>query len=143
MARWMIRSTKYVPELASAQSARLMKDGKPVMKGGKPVLADPKSKPTMRQLMSHYRRLRLWPVLRRSEGRDLNADRLPRHGRARSSKNLEEMIGKIEAIPLIYDPGTSWSYSASVDIQGYHRPEALGPEVRRLPEGQHASRRSA
>ena len=25
----------------------------------------------------------------------------------------------IEAIPLLYDPGTQWSYSAAVDIQGY------------------------
>jgi CubicO group peptidase (beta-lactamase class C family) len=36
-----------------------------------------------------------------------------------ASKDLEEMMKKIEGIPLVYDPGTRWSYSVSVDIQGY------------------------
>jgi CubicO group peptidase (beta-lactamase class C family) len=29
------------------------------------------------------------------------------------------MMGKIAGIPLLYEPGTRWSYSVSVDIQGY------------------------
>ena len=36
-----------------------------------------------------------------------------------TSANLDEMMTKIEAIPLLVDPGTKWLYSASVDIQGY------------------------
>jgi CubicO group peptidase (beta-lactamase class C family) len=35
------------------------------------------------------------------------------------SKTLQEMIDKLAKIPLMYQPGTRWSYSASMDIQGY------------------------
>ena len=51
--------TKYVPELASLKVLTWGKDGKPVIKNGKPVLADPKSPPTMRQLMP-FTTLRIW-----------------------------------------------------------------------------------
>jgi CubicO group peptidase (beta-lactamase class C family) len=33
--------------------------------------------------------------------------------------SLQEMIGKLSEIPLLYQPGTRWHYSVSVDIQGY------------------------
>ena len=29
------------------------------------------------------------------------------------------MMKKIAGIPLLYEPGTRWSYSVAVDIQGY------------------------
>ena len=35
------------------------------------------------------------------------------------SKNLQEMIDKLAAIPLLYQPGTEWHYSLSMDIEGY------------------------
>src|SRR5271168_2945004 len=35
------------------------------------------------------------------------------------SKNLQEMIDKLAKIPLLYQPGKGWTYSVSVDIQGY------------------------
>ena len=35
------------------------------------------------------------------------------------SKNLQEMIDKLAKIPLLYQPGTKWIYSMSMDIEGY------------------------
>jgi CubicO group peptidase (beta-lactamase class C family) len=35
------------------------------------------------------------------------------------SKNLQEMIDKLARIPLLYQPGTRWTYSMSMDIEGY------------------------
>jgi CubicO group peptidase (beta-lactamase class C family) len=32
---------------------------------------------------------------------------------------LADMVTKISKIPLLYQPGTHWSYSVAVDIQGY------------------------
>lgn len=36
-----------------------------------------------------------------------------------NSRNLQEMIEKLSTIPLLYQPGSEWVYSVSVDIQGY------------------------
>jgi CubicO group peptidase (beta-lactamase class C family) len=35
------------------------------------------------------------------------------------SPSLQEMINRVAKIPLLYQPGTRWVYSLSVDIQGY------------------------
>jgi CubicO group peptidase (beta-lactamase class C family) len=35
------------------------------------------------------------------------------------SANLQEMINKLATIPLNYQPGKGWTYSASMDIEGY------------------------
>ncbi len=35
------------------------------------------------------------------------------------SANLQEMIDKLATIPLNYQPGTRWTYSMSMDIEGY------------------------
>jgi CubicO group peptidase (beta-lactamase class C family) len=42
-----------------------------------------------------------------------------RDDRVLESKDLDEMMKKIANIPLLYEPGTKWSYSVAVDIQGY------------------------
>ena len=34
-------------------------------------------------------------------------------------RSLQEFIDKLAKIPLMYQPGTKWSYSASMDVQGY------------------------
>jgi len=104
--------SKHVPELAGLKVLS-WKDGKPEMKDGKPVLVAPSAEPTMKQLMSHTGGF----------GYGLSGDD-PVNNAFRDtgvlvSANLEEMIGKIKDIPLIYDPGTRWYYSVSVDIQGY------------------------
>jgi CubicO group peptidase (beta-lactamase class C family) len=36
-----------------------------------------------------------------------------------SVKDLQEMIDKLAKIPLLYQPGHGWTYSMSMDIQGY------------------------
>ena len=105
--------TKYVPELATLKVLTYDAAGKPVIKDGKPVLADPKSPPTMRQLMSHTAGFGYGLCC------DDPVNKAFRDQAVLASKDLEEMMKKIEGIPLLYDPGTKWSYSAAVDIQGY------------------------
>jgi CubicO group peptidase (beta-lactamase class C family) len=38
--------------------------------------------------------------------------------RPMASANLEEMVEKLSQIPLAYDPGTDWIYSAATDVLG-------------------------
>jgi CubicO group peptidase (beta-lactamase class C family) len=111
--------TKYVPELASLK-VLTWKDGKPVMKNGKPVLADPSKPPTMRQLMSHTAGFGygLCCTDPKAPNYDPVNAAFVKEG-VLASKDLDEMMTKIEGIPLLYDPGTKWSYSVAVDIQGY------------------------
>jgi CubicO group peptidase (beta-lactamase class C family) len=80
---------------------------------GKAVLTTPAKPPTMRQLMSHTAGF----------GYGLSGDdpvnKAFRDERVLASQNLDEMVTKVAAIPLLYEPGTKWSYSVAVDIQGY------------------------
>jgi len=109
--------TKYAPELAGLKELTWGTGdnaGKAVMGAdGKPVLATPKKPATMRQLMSHTAGF----------GYGLAGDdpvnKAFRDDRVLASKDLVEMMTKIAAIPLLYEPGTKWSYSVAVDIQGY------------------------
>jgi CubicO group peptidase (beta-lactamase class C family) len=111
--------TKHVPELANLKVIT-WKDGKPVMKGGKPVLADPTSPPTMRQLMSHTAGFGYGLCCTDPKSPNYNpVDEAFVKDGVLVSANLDEMMTKIAGIPLVYDPGTRWSYSVSVDIQGY------------------------
>ena len=105
---------KYAPELAGLKALTWDKDGKVVMDtDGKPVLATLSKPPTMRQLMSHTAGF----------GYGLAGDdpvnAAFRDTRVLGSANLDDMMQKIAAIPLLYQPGTKWSYSVAVDIQGY------------------------
>lgn len=105
--------SKHVPELAGLK-VLTWKDGKPVLGAdGKPVLAAASHEPTMKELMSHTAGF----------GYGLSGDdpvnTAFRDTAVLASANLDEMIAKIKDIPLIYDPGTRWYYSVSVDIQGY------------------------
>jgi CubicO group peptidase (beta-lactamase class C family) len=36
-----------------------------------------------------------------------------------ASDDLDDLISKVSKIPLLFEPGEQWSYSVSVDIQGY------------------------
>lgn len=81
--------------------------------GGQPVLVDPTHPPTMRELMTHSAGF----------GYGLRSDdyvdkQFQTQGVLRSN-GLQEMVDKIATIPLLYQPGTRWSYSAAPDIQGY------------------------
>ncbi len=97
---------KYIPEFAH------LKVAKGADADGKPILADPEHAPTMRELMSH------------SAGFSYGSgnppvDALYREANVMQSKNLQEMIDKLAKIPLNYQPGKGWTYSLSMDVEGY------------------------
>jgi len=105
---------KYAPELANLKELTWDKDGKVVTDAdGKPVLTSPRKPATMRQLMSHTAGF----------GYGLSGDdpvnKAFRDERVLASRDLDEMMKKVAGIPLLYEPGTKWSYSVAVDIQGY------------------------
>jgi CubicO group peptidase (beta-lactamase class C family) len=98
---------KYIPEFAR------LKVFKGVDAVGNPVLEDPVHPPTMQELMTHtagftYGAFGNSPV-----------DKMYQSAGVMQSKSLQEMIDKLAKIPLLYQPGTRWVYSVSMDIQGY------------------------
>ncbi|HEX2558443.1 serine hydrolase domain-containing protein, partial [Phenylobacterium sp.] len=80
---------------------------------GRPILEDPKSPVTMRQLMSHTAGFGYGLSDQHYVDQQFRATGVLR------ANGLQEMVGKISTIPLMYHPGEKWSYSAAVDIQGY------------------------
>jgi CubicO group peptidase (beta-lactamase class C family) len=80
---------------------------------GKMILVDPDHAPTMRELMSHtagftYGFFGNTPV-----------DKMYRDAHLFQSKNLQEFVEKMATLPLLYQPGKGWTYSMSMDIEGY------------------------
>jgi CubicO group peptidase (beta-lactamase class C family) len=98
--------SKYIPEFAN------LKVFKGVADNGEPILADPVHPPTMGQLMTHTAGFAY------GSGTDV-VNKMYRDQKVLQSSSLQEMINKLSKIPLLYEPGTRWVYSASVDIQGY------------------------
>ena len=97
---------KFIPEFANLR----------VYKGdanGDVQTEAPKHRPTMAELMSHTAGFTYG-----SFG-DTPVDRMYRKVEPFVSSNLHEMIVKLAGLPLLYQPGEEWVYSASVDIQGY------------------------
>jgi CubicO group peptidase (beta-lactamase class C family) len=99
--------TRYIPEF---KNLRVVKS---FTKDGKMELEDMRRPPTMREIMSHtagfgYGLAEEHPV-----------DKLYREKAVLSAPNLQEMINRTAQIPLMFQPGADWSYSSSVDIQGY------------------------
>jgi len=99
--------SKYIPEFAH------LKVYKGEDAGGKMILVDPDHAPTMRELMTHtagftYGVFGNTPV-----------DAMYREANVLRSKNLQEAIDKLAKIPLLYQPGKGWTYSVSMDIEGY------------------------
>lgn len=82
---------------------------------GKIQLEDPRHPPTMRELMTMTAGFgygtEQTPVDR------LYRDERDRHVFLESS--LQAMIDRLAQAPLLYQPGSRWKYSLSVDIQGY------------------------
>lgn len=98
---------KYIPEFAH------LKVFKGLDSNGAMILADPVHPPTMSQLMEHtagftYGFFGNTPV-----------DKMYNEQKVLQSQSLHEMIEKLAKIPLLYEPGTRWVYSVSMDIQGY------------------------
>jgi CubicO group peptidase (beta-lactamase class C family) len=79
---------------------------------GKPVLADPAHAPTMEELMSHSAGFSY------GNGKTV-VDAMYQQQNVMHSANLEEMVDKLGTIPLNYEPGKKWMYSASMDVEGF------------------------
>lgn len=99
--------TRYVPEFKNLRVVKSIKAD------GSMVLEDMVRPPTMREIMSHtagfgYGLAQEHPV-----------DKLYREKGVLSATGLKQMIDRTAEIPLMFQPGTDWSYSSSVDIQGY------------------------
>src|SRR6516162_5558143 len=110
--------TKYAPELSGLKQLTWDKDSKVVLDAaGKPVLTSPRQPATMRQLMSHTAGF----------GYGLSGDdpvnKAFRDERVLASRDLDEMMQKIAGIPLLYEPGTKWSYSVAVISRGIRSEE--------------------
>ncbi len=98
--------SKYIPEFAHLK----------VFNGfdanGKMLLADPDHAPTMRELMTHTAGFTY------GNG-DTPVDKMYDDLKLERCENLQEMIDRLAQTPLLYQPGTRWVYSMSMDIQGY------------------------
>ena len=98
---------KFVPEFAN------LKVYKGTDANGRLILTDPDHAPTMRELMSHTAGF--------SYGffGDTPVDKMYRDAKLFDSKDLHEFIERLAKIPLQYQPGKGWTYSVSMDIEGY------------------------
>lgn len=97
---------KYLPEFEGLQVA--VADGA----DGVPQTAAPRHPPTLRELMNQTAGFS-YGVFTQSQvdALYLRADLF------NPQQTLEELVGKLSRLPLLYEPGTVWNYSLSVDIQ--------------------------
>ena len=108
--KWQLNDpvSRYIPEFAKLK----VYTGK--NEDGTPKLEDAKRSMTMRELMTHTGGL----------GYVLNAnspvDKMIIDGNVlNAGAPLQTMIDGLSKIPLLAQPGTRWSYSIGVDVQGY------------------------
>ena len=97
---------KHIPEFANLKVFAGEKDGAMLLEA-------PVHPPTMGELMSHtagftYGLFGNTPV-----------DQIYRKNHPLEAPTLKAMIDRLATMPLLYQPGTRWVYSVSVDIQGY------------------------
>lgn len=101
------RLSRLIPEFASLKVfAGLDKDGNP-------VLEEPARPPTLGDLMTHTAGF-TYGVFG-----DTPVDKLYQKENPLRAGSLQEFIDKLAKLPLAYQPGESWVYSVSVDVQGY------------------------
>ena len=98
--------SKFLPELKD------LKVWKGVDDKGQPLLEPVARAPTMRELMSHTAGFGY------GLGDRHPVDKMFREQGVLASHGLKEMVGKVGTIPLLFQPGTDWSYSVAVDLQG-------------------------
>lgn len=99
--------SKFIPQFAH------LKVFKGMAASGDMILEDPIHPPTMQELLTHTAGFTYGFF-----GNNVIDKEYQKAG-VMQSKTLQEMIDKLAKIPLMYQPGTRWSYSASMDIQGY------------------------
>ena len=98
---------KFIPEFAH------LKVFKGVDQSGNMILEDPVHPPTMRELMTHTAGFTYGAF------GDTPVDKMYSERQVLGSQSLQEMVDKLAKIPLLYQPGTRWVYSVSMDVQGY------------------------
>jgi CubicO group peptidase (beta-lactamase class C family) len=98
---------KFIPEFAK------LKVFKGVDAAGNMILEEPNHPPRMQELMTHTAGFTYGFF-----GNTL-VDKEYTKAAVMESKSLQDMIDKLAKIPLLYQPGTRWTYSVSMDIQGY------------------------
>ena len=98
---------KFIPEFAH------LKVYKGMDPSGNMILTDPDHPPTMRELMTHTAGFTYGFF------GDTPVDKMYRDANLLASANLQEFIDKLAKIPLLYQPGQGWTYSMSMDVQGY------------------------
>jgi CubicO group peptidase (beta-lactamase class C family) len=99
--------SKYIPEFAHLKVFNGMGAD------GKMILVDPVHPPTMGELMTHTAGF-TYGIFG-----DTPVDKMYREANLFASQSLYEFITKLAQIPLLYQPGTRWVYSVSMDVQGY------------------------
>ena len=99
--------SKFIPEF---EHLKVFKD---VDAAGNMVVEEPKHTPTMGELMTHTAGFTYGFFGNTPVDKEYNKQNVM------NSKSLQEFIDKLAKIPLMYQPGTKWSYSASMDVQGY------------------------
>jgi len=123
--------TKFAPELAGLKELTWDKDGKVVMGAdGKPVLATPKRPATMKELMSHTAGFGYG-----LGGDDPGQRRLPQERRAGVQRPQRD-DGQDQGHPPALRTGHEMVLLRRRRYPGLYCPEALGPKVRRLSQGQ-------
>ncbi|MEQ8556894.1 MAG: serine hydrolase domain-containing protein [Henriciella sp.] len=80
---------------------------------GSPKLVDMERPPTMRELMTHTAGFAYG-----LGGGDYVNQQYREQG-VLASPDMQTFIDKVAAIPLLFQPGERWYYSAAVDVQGY------------------------
>jgi CubicO group peptidase (beta-lactamase class C family) len=100
--------SRYIPELGEMQVLRGIEDGKP-------VLSPPASPMTIRHLMTHTAGMTYGMFAPDSPGEQMYRE----SGLLRSDHTLADMIQILKGLPLLFDPGSRWLYSVSIDVLGY------------------------
>jgi CubicO group peptidase (beta-lactamase class C family) len=98
---------KYIPEFAH------LKVFNGVGADGKPILVEPGHPPIMAELMSHTAGFTYGFF------GDTLVDHMYQDVKPLQAKNLQEFIDRMATLPLLYQPGKGWTYSVSMDIEGY------------------------
>ncbi len=98
---------KYIPEFAH------LKVFNGVGADGKPILVEPGHPPIMAELMSHTAGFTYGFF------GDTPVDHMYQEAKPLEAKNLQEFIDRMATLPLLYQPGKGWTYSVSMDIEGY------------------------
>lgn len=99
--------SKFIPEFANLQVMSAYDDE------GNATLAPLKRQVTMRELLNHSAGFGYG-----LSGSDPVNTQF-RESEVLNSADLDQLVGRVTDIPLLFQPGEQWSYSIAVDIQGY------------------------